>query len=100
MAAAVDLGALTQHVSLSNLLCVACGLIAWKFRGDISWLINSWLSPLRHLAGPENESIFLGNLLTLAKAQNTTIWEDWVEKYGKTLRYRGFFGVCHALLYL
>ncbi|KAG8774413.1 hypothetical protein FRC12_001982 [Ceratobasidium sp. 428] len=30
--------------------------------------------------------------MSLIKAQNSTLWEEWGEKYGKTLQYRGLFG--------
>ncbi|KAG9119978.1 hypothetical protein FRC07_004717 [Ceratobasidium sp. 392] len=63
-----------------------------KYKDDLLWLVNSWRSPLRELAGPNNDSFILGNLLTLFKAQNTNIWEDWTKKYGKTFQYWGFFG--------
>ncbi|KAG8794508.1 hypothetical protein FRC12_023915 [Ceratobasidium sp. 428] len=93
MNALIGFEALTEHVTTRNVLCLACGLVIIKYRDNLLWLINSWRSPLRQLTGPDdNDSFILGHLLTLFKAQNTSIWEDWTQKYGKTFRYRGFFG--------
>ncbi|KAG9081114.1 hypothetical protein FS749_007831 [Ceratobasidium sp. UAMH 11750] len=92
MATPVHLSSLVEHLTVRNVLCLACTVAIVKYRDNLLWVVNSWRSPLRHLAGPKNENLILGNLMSLVKAQNSTVWEEWVEKYGKTLRYRGFFG--------
>ncbi|KAG8685816.1 hypothetical protein FRC11_010041, partial [Ceratobasidium sp. 423] len=42
--------------------------------------------------GPENESLIFGHLWYLEDAQTGDVWERWIEKYGKTFRWRRFFG--------
>ncbi|KAG9120093.1 hypothetical protein FRC07_004564, partial [Ceratobasidium sp. 392] len=83
---------LVDYVTLKNALCLACSLIIIKHSDDLLWVVNSWRSPLRHLPGPKSDSLVLGNLLTLLRGTNTYLWEEWFEKYGKSMRYWGFFG--------
>ncbi|KAG9074358.1 hypothetical protein FS749_014094 [Ceratobasidium sp. UAMH 11750] len=92
MATSTLSSSLTDFVTLKNALCLACSLIVIKHSDDLLWLVNSWRSPLRHLPGPRSDSLFFGNLLTLLRGTNTYLWEDWFGKYGKTMRYWGFFG--------
>ncbi|QRW08852.1 cytochrome P450 family protein [Ceratobasidium sp. AG-Ba] len=33
--------------------------------------------------------------MSFIKAQNSNLWEEWVEKYGKTFRYHSWFGCYH-----
>ncbi|KAG8740823.1 hypothetical protein FRC10_003851 [Ceratobasidium sp. 414] len=86
------LGSLTEHITIQNVLGLVCTLAIFMYRDNLLWAVNSWRSPLRHLAGPKNDNLALGNQVYLMKKQNSTVWEEWVEKYGKTLRIRGFFG--------
>ncbi|KAG8722654.1 hypothetical protein FRC09_005904 [Ceratobasidium sp. 395] len=92
MATSTLLSGLMDYITFKNVLCLTCGLVLAKRSDDISWVVNSWRSPLRHLPGPKSDSLFLGNLLTLLRGTNTYLWEEWFEKYGKTMRYWGFFG--------
>ncbi|KAG9084063.1 hypothetical protein FRC06_004251, partial [Ceratobasidium sp. 370] len=92
MATPVHLDSLVEHLTIRNVFCLACAVAVVRYRNNLLWVVNSWRSPLRHLSGPNNENLVLGNMMSLVKAQNSTVWEEWVEKYGKTLRYRGFFG--------
>ncbi|KAG8723380.1 hypothetical protein FRC09_003580 [Ceratobasidium sp. 395] len=92
MATPAPLHSLFKHFTISNVFLAACTIVVVKYRAHLLWVIKSRKSPLRHLPGPKNENFFLGNLLSLIKDQNTTIWEDWVDRYGKILRLRGFFG--------
>ncbi|KAG8740820.1 hypothetical protein FRC10_003848 [Ceratobasidium sp. 414] len=92
MATFVLSSGLMDFITPKNVLCLAFSLVVIKHSDDLLWLLNSWRSPLRHLPGPKSDSPFFGNLLTLLRGTNTYLWEDWFEKYGKTIRYWGFFG--------
>ncbi|QRV94590.1 cytochrome P450 family protein [Ceratobasidium sp. AG-Ba] len=81
-----------DYLTATNILYLATGLVLIKQSDNLLWMFNSWRSPLRHLPGPKSDHLFLGNLLTLLRGQNTNLWEEWTEKYGKTMRYYGFFG--------
>jgi hypothetical protein len=52
MAMLIDLSRFSDQLTVRNLLWTVCGLAAVKFRGYLYWMIHSWRSPLRHLAGP------------------------------------------------
>ncbi|KAF9236876.1 cytochrome P450 [Melanogaster broomeanus] len=48
-------------------------------------------SPLRHLPGPKGTSWIYGNLGEIFEADNSVLHEQWVEEYGHTLKYKGYF---------
>ncbi|KAI5118123.1 hypothetical protein M0805_008032 [Coniferiporia weirii] len=50
-------------------------------------LLRPLFSPLRYLPGPENDSYISGNLEKLREGS-----VGWVEKYGKVMKCKGFFG--------
>ncbi|KAJ7778746.1 cytochrome P450 [Mycena maculata] len=52
-------------------------------------------SPLRHLPGPKSSHFFYGNLKDIWKAEsdNVLLQQQWVQQYGPTLKYHGFFGM-------
>ena len=50
-------------------------------------------SPLRHLAGPPNDSLLWGNMVAIQKGDNSVPQAGWVKQYGHTISYRGVFGV-------
>lgn len=54
---------------------------------------KSFASPLRNLRGPPPDSLFYGNFKAIATAENSVLQEEWEEKYGSTIAYRGLFGV-------
>ncbi|CEL63637.1 Cholesterol 24-hydroxylase OS=Mus musculus GN=Cyp46a1 PE=2 SV=1 [Rhizoctonia solani AG-1 IB] len=83
---------ITDQVTLKHLFFVACGVAIIKLRHSIIQPIRNWRSPLRNLQGPPNESLILGHLGVLQDAQTSDIWERWIDKYGKTFRWRRFFG--------
>ncbi|KAG9084632.1 hypothetical protein FS749_005084, partial [Ceratobasidium sp. UAMH 11750] len=92
MTASSHLDSLIGHITVQNVLYLLCPLLFLMFKDSLLRVINSWGSPLRHLPGPKSDSLVAGNLGYLMGAQNSTVWEEWVEKYGKTMRIRGFFG--------
>ncbi|KAF9235971.1 cytochrome P450 [Melanogaster broomeanus] len=65
---------------------IAVGL--WK----LVWLIcHEFTSPLRHLPGPKATSLIYGNMGDIWSTQSMFLQAKWVEEYGSTLRYKGFF---------
>ncbi|KAL4242390.1 Cytochrome P450 superfamily protein [Abortiporus biennis] len=54
-------------------------------------LWRSHRSPLRHLPGPPNPSIFRGQGKTIA--DELELQEEWIAEYGHTLSYQGFLGI-------
>ncbi|KAG8743143.1 hypothetical protein FRC10_000360 [Ceratobasidium sp. 414] len=88
----LDLNTLSRHLTLKNVFYALCGLAVVKFRNYLYWPIHSWKSPLRYLDGPENDSFFFGHFIKLLNEQGSTMYEKWVERHGKTFRYRGFVG--------
>ncbi|KAG1852910.1 cytochrome P450 [Suillus tomentosus] len=57
--------------------------------GEQVW--HNLRSPLRVLQGPKGTSWLYGNLKDIFKAENSVLHEQWVEQYGTTLKYKGFF---------
>lgn len=56
-------------------------------------LLAPYFSPLRDLPGPKSKSFIWGNLGEIRKAENSKLHEEWIEKYGKVIKYKGFFNV-------
>ncbi|CAE6439875.1 unnamed protein product [Rhizoctonia solani] len=83
---------LTDQLTLKHLFCIACGIAVIKLRHGILRPIQNWRSPLRNLQGPESNNLIFGHLEMLQEAQTGDIWEQWIDKYGKTFRWRRFFG--------
>lgn len=57
-----------------------------------AWFIDPRLSPLMNLPGPESYgSIIWGNMAEIFKAPPLALHEEWFNKYGHTITYRGLF---------
>jgi hypothetical protein len=55
-------------------------------------VVLSYLSPLKLLPGPPGyDSLIWGHLGRIFAASGAVIHEEWVQMYGPTMRYRGFF---------
>ena len=65
----------------------------------VKFLISPYFSPMRDLQGPKSISFIWGNLEEIRKAENSKMHEEWTEKYGKVITYKGFFCVSHLLDY-
>ncbi|PPQ73604.1 hypothetical protein CVT24_008062 [Panaeolus cyanescens] len=50
-------------------------------------------SPLRLLRGPPSRSFALGNFREIWDTGNDSRHEEWVKRYGSTMKYKGLFGV-------
>ncbi|KAJ7486788.1 cytochrome P450 [Mycena latifolia] len=48
-------------------------------------------SPLRYMPGPKSTHWFMGNFLELMQGPASGIEDRWVEQYGWTMRFNGFF---------
>jgi hypothetical protein len=66
--------------------------------GPIVWRVLT--SPLRHLPGPPSESILWGNIKSINGAENSVPQEQWVEKYGPIIAYKGILGVRPSSIYI
>ncbi|PCH34313.1 cytochrome P450 [Wolfiporia cocos MD-104 SS10] len=72
----------------------ALGLALWSYA---IWRIAPALyallkpSPLRYIPGAPAPSWLFGNLKQLSSVEEPIIQEGWVEKYGKTIKFKGWF---------
>ncbi|KAH8112415.1 cytochrome P450 [Phellopilus nigrolimitatus] len=62
---------------------------AWKV---VERILRSLFSPLHDLRGPKNASLIFGNLEEIRRADTSALHEQWVEQYGKVMKYKAFFG--------
>lgn len=56
-------------------------------------ILTPYFSPLRDLPGPKSKGLVWGNLGEIRKAENSKLHDEWIEKYGKVIKYKGFFNV-------
>lgn len=55
------------------------------------WLVDPQFSPLKDIPGPETyESVVFGNLKRVMRNQSSIVHEEWFEKYGHVIQFRGF----------
>ncbi|EIN09227.1 cytochrome P450 [Punctularia strigosozonata HHB-11173 SS5] len=62
--------------------------VIWRF---IRFNIATLASPLRNLPGPSSSSFIYGNFLEIWNADMSALHEEWVDRYGVTYAYKGFF---------
>lgn len=86
------LATLSSELTFSRVLVLTTGFALIKLRHQISRPVYNWGSPLRHLPGPAMDSYIFGNLYTLLQETDNMVIERWIEKHGKTFRFRRFFG--------
>ncbi|KAG9075295.1 hypothetical protein FRC06_010168 [Ceratobasidium sp. 370] len=87
----VSLDEILDYATLENLAYLLGGLVLLK-AAQLSYdPIRHLFSPLRHLAGPKNDSFIFGNLKRVFAAPNSTLHEEWRELYGSAYAYRVFF---------
>ncbi|KZT05226.1 cytochrome P450 [Laetiporus sulphureus 93-53] len=76
----------------TNLLLSLCAALVayglWKVIYIV--IIGPYKSPLRDLSGPPNPSWISGNMLQILKADHSVLHEAWTEKYGPTIKYKGW----------
>lgn len=72
-------------------------LLAAVFIPPIYTLLKALLKPTttayKNLPGPPRGHIIFGHLREIGKAEHSVIHEQWVEKYGKVMRYTLIHGV-------
>ncbi|CCM04147.1 uncharacterized protein FIBRA_06309 [Fibroporia radiculosa] len=84
---------LTVHTLLSPyflLLSIGASALLFTIYKLLPVLLSPFTSTLRNLPGPPNTSWFYGNLKEIQAAEQSTLHNAWVEKYGKTIRYKGW----------
>ncbi|TEB31341.1 cytochrome P450 [Coprinellus micaceus] len=59
----------------------------------LSFFYDNWTSTIRRLPGPPSSSFIWGNMKEIFDAENSTLHEQWVKEYGKTIRYKGILGM-------
>ena len=52
----------------------------------------NFISTIRNVPGPPHHNLFSGVLGMVLKAGPGVLHHKWVEEYGPTIQYRGFFG--------
>ncbi|KAJ6533502.1 cytochrome P450 [Mycena capillaripes] len=77
-----------------ELLKALCGaLLAYPLYLILRSFYNEFTSPLRHLPGPKSNHWLYGNYRELGRSDGAGLQENWVSIYGRTLKYRHFFGL-------
>lgn len=88
----------SQPAMFSTLLAAVAAavlLLPAYYIVPILWSIVT--SPLRHLPGPPNDSLFWGNFKRIREADDSVLQDQWVAQYGSTISFRGLFGVRASL---
>ena len=67
--------------------------IAYAFFKLAKAAIRPLFSPLRHLPGPPNPSFIFGNFKQIWHAEKSVLYEQWIDQYGTTLKYKGLLNV-------
>jgi hypothetical protein len=100
---------------LKFFISAAATLLSYGLVEIITFFYAQWTSPFNDLPGPKSKSLLYGNFkeiwqaVSLHKAyasvnlppviqDNSVLQEQWVEEYGPTLTYKGFFSVCPLLV--
>lgn len=57
-----------------------------------------FMSPIRHLPGPEGTSFIYGNLREIRAAESSTLYAKWIAESGSTtIKYKGLFNINQLL---
>ncbi|KAL0571708.1 hypothetical protein V5O48_010248 [Marasmius crinis-equi] len=80
---------------MGRLLVLAGGgtLLYVTYRIAYSVWLQYGSADLYDLPGPESSSYMYGNLVEIVKEEKGDLAQQWAEKYGKTMRIRGLFGM-------
>ncbi|KAG8735670.1 hypothetical protein FRC10_010286 [Ceratobasidium sp. 414] len=84
----VSINQAQEYATLMNLVYLAGGYIALQALLFSYTHLRKLLSPLRHLAGPPNDSLIFGNVKQVFGAPLGVMHEEWMEKYGHTYTFR------------
>ena len=66
------------------------GIGLWMF---LPLLIEPFRSSFLNIPGPPAQSWLLGSLSDIYESDGEVICDEWIENYGRTIMYRGFFSV-------
>lgn len=83
------MSAFVSPLVLWSLGAAAAAYALWKVL--YFFVIERFTSPLRDLPSPPNPSWLYGNLQEISEAENSVRQEAWVQEYGTTLKYKGWF---------
>ncbi|KIM82588.1 hypothetical protein PILCRDRAFT_467407 [Piloderma croceum F 1598] len=81
----MQLSQLASHLFLS----AGATLVIWIVFKAAARIIRSFKSPLRNIRGPNSSHWFYGNYMEITRT-NQGVIEQWVQKYGSTLKFNGF----------
>lgn len=85
----IAMSAFVSPLVLWSLGAAAAAYALWKVL--YFFVIERFTSPLRDLPSPPNPSWLYGNLQEISEAENSIRQEAWVQEYGTTLKYKGWF---------
>ncbi|RXW20256.1 hypothetical protein EST38_g5603 [Candolleomyces aberdarensis] len=80
-------------VAAQLIASLAATLGAYGLYKALKFIYVNRTSPLRHLPGPPNKGFIWGNLKEIMDSENSELHEKWIEEYGRTISYRGLFGM-------
>ncbi|KAJ2927086.1 hypothetical protein H1R20_g10025, partial [Candolleomyces eurysporus] len=80
-------------VAVQLIASLAATLGAYGLYKALKFVYINRTSPLRHLPGPPNKGFIWGNLKEIMDSENSELHEKWIEEYGRTISYRGLFGM-------
>jgi hypothetical protein len=84
---------LTSVTLLQAFTLLTVALVAVPLIRLVRQLIRPYISPLRHLRGPES-GFFFGHLTDMRKFDSGVWHEQMLENYGPVLKIKEFLGVC------
>ncbi|KAJ6510750.1 cytochrome P450 [Mycena sanguinolenta] len=73
------------------LLPIAVTILFYVLYHALPIVYRELISPLRHMAGPENSSLLLGNSQEMM--QDPNLMDRWRNQFGRTFRFKGIFSI-------
>ncbi|KAE9404971.1 cytochrome P450 [Gymnopus androsaceus JB14] len=53
---------------------------------------SRFFSPIRNLPGPQSSSWIWGNIKEIRDNEDAVLYQKWIKEYGRTFRYKSYFG--------
>ena len=75
-------------------LCAVLGAVLWRL---VPYLLAPFQSSLLNLPGPPSPGWLFGSLNEIYESDGDLITDEWIEKYGSNVMYRGLFNVGTSL---
>jgi hypothetical protein len=95
---AITVDTISGLATLKNLAYLSGCYVLFKSAQLTYQTTRRILSPLRHLAGPQNDSVIFGNTKRIFGAPLGVVHEEWLEKYGSTFTYKEVMLVRNSVL--